>query len=433
MEFSLDPAQAALKARAREFARTGRRGAAPRGRDRRHEQYPWDIVKALTRRGLRRHDDPDSLWRAGALVSRCRAGHRGDGEGCTRHGAHRGRDQHGRDLDRDGLRQRRAEDASPPGSCSPATSPRSASPSPTPAADATAMTTRADRRGNAYVINGRKHWITGGGISRLHLIFARVFDERGEELGIGGFLVVPVRQKDCALSDANRPWGCAACPRARSSSRISGSRRAWCWRRSRGSSRGFADLMNAYNSQRVGAGTVAHGDRRGRARSRRRVVEIARAVRTPHRRISGPAMDARRHADTAHGLAADAACRRTFARAGARSPIPCWPRKRRSSPPRRPSASSTRRCRCSERAAIHATCRSSAWRGTCACSPSAAGLHRSCARWSPPGCSAGRITECRFCHAANTMSGLKSAISSSSRRWRSTTSLRVWGCSVARS
>src|SRR5204862_7835177 len=56
--------------------------------------------------------------------------------------------------------------------------------------DATAMTTRADRRGDRYVINGRKHWITGGGVSRLHLIFARVFDENGAELGIGGFLAV---------------------------------------------------------------------------------------------------------------------------------------------------------------------------------------------------------------------------------------------------
>ena len=50
--------------------------------------------------------------------------------------------------------------------------------------DALAMTTRADRRGDNYVINGKKHWITGAGVSRLHLIFARVFDERGDDLGI---------------------------------------------------------------------------------------------------------------------------------------------------------------------------------------------------------------------------------------------------------
>ncbi len=45
--------------------------------------------------------------------------------------------------------------------------------------DALAMTTRADKRGDTYIINGKKHWITGAGVSRLHLIFARVFDERG--------------------------------------------------------------------------------------------------------------------------------------------------------------------------------------------------------------------------------------------------------------
>ena len=41
--------------------------------------------------------------------------------------------------------------------------------------DATAMTTRAERRGDRYIINGRKHWITGRRVSRLHLDFrARV-------------------------------------------------------------------------------------------------------------------------------------------------------------------------------------------------------------------------------------------------------------------
>src|SRR5918994_447082 len=55
---------------------------------------------------------------------------------------------------------------------------------------ATEMTTRAVRRGDTWVIDGVKHWITGGGVSRLHLIFARVFDQLGEEQGIGGFLVV---------------------------------------------------------------------------------------------------------------------------------------------------------------------------------------------------------------------------------------------------
>src|SRR3546814_7328598 len=54
---------------------------------------------------------------------------------------------------------------------------------------ATEMTTRADKRGDRYVLNGGKHWITGGGVSRLHLIFARVFDN-GVEQGIGGFIAL---------------------------------------------------------------------------------------------------------------------------------------------------------------------------------------------------------------------------------------------------
>ncbi|MDH5211581.1 MAG: acyl-CoA dehydrogenase family protein, partial [Betaproteobacteria bacterium] len=54
---------------------------------------------------------------------------------------------------------------------------------------ASQMSTRADRKGERYVLNGRKHWITGGGVSKLHLIFARVF-ENGVEQGIGGFIAV---------------------------------------------------------------------------------------------------------------------------------------------------------------------------------------------------------------------------------------------------
>src|SRR5437870_8401215 len=46
---------------------------------------------------------------------------------------------------------------------------------------ASEMTTRADRKGDRYIVNGGKHWITGGGVSRLHLVFARVFDEEGNE------------------------------------------------------------------------------------------------------------------------------------------------------------------------------------------------------------------------------------------------------------
>src|SRR3974377_2098205 len=47
-----------------------------------------------------------------------------------------------------------------------------------------------------------------------------------------------------------------------------------------------------------------------------RMGENSRAVRPPDRRIPGLAMDARRHADATHRLAADSLCRGALARAG---------------------------------------------------------------------------------------------------------------------
>jgi len=52
----------------------------------------------------------------------------------------------------------------------------------------TDLATTAEKKGDRYVVNGTKHWITGGGISITNLIFAR-FIEDGQDLGIGGILV----------------------------------------------------------------------------------------------------------------------------------------------------------------------------------------------------------------------------------------------------
>ncbi len=129
---------------------------------------------------------------------------------------------------------------------------------------ATEMRTTAQRSGDHYVLNGSKHWITGGGVSRVHLIFARVLDERGQEEGIGGFLVICdpangdlpdgfeiVRREHtlglCGMPEAELRFTDLEVPAAMAVVPPSGFRR------------GFADLMNAYNSQRVGAGTIAMG------------------------------------------------------------------------------------------------------------------------------------------------------------------------------
>ena len=121
------------------------------------------------------------------------------------------------------------------------------------------MTTRADRRGDGYVINGRKHWITGGGVSRLHLIFARGFDESGREEGIGGFLAVRDETRGLVIGTREPAMGLRGIPETEvifDNMQIPAEHAV---EPPGGFRRGFAGLMEAYNSQRVGAATVALG------------------------------------------------------------------------------------------------------------------------------------------------------------------------------
>ncbi len=125
--------------------------------------------------------------------------------------------------------------------------------------DASGMTTRADKRGNRYVLNGRKHWITGAGVSRLHLIFARVFDEGGEELGVGGFLAVRGEAEGLRVARREPTMGLCGMPEGELVFEDLEITPDMVLLPPSGFRRGFADLINAYNSQRVGAGTVAMG------------------------------------------------------------------------------------------------------------------------------------------------------------------------------
>lgn len=125
---------------------------------------------------------------------------------------------------------------------------------------ASEMTTRADRRGDSWVINGDKHWITGGGVSKLHLIFARVFDG-GVEQGIGGFLVLREGGKPEGLVIGERipAMGVRGIPETFMHFRDLAVPATALVVPPKGLRKGFAGLMNAYNAQRVGAGTVALG------------------------------------------------------------------------------------------------------------------------------------------------------------------------------
>jgi alkylation response protein AidB-like acyl-CoA dehydrogenase len=125
------------------------------------------------------------------------------------------------------------------------------------------MTTRADRRGNVYVLNGKKHWITGGGVSRLHLIFARVFDEKGREQGIGGFIVVRDPKtgapKGLIVGKREPAMGLRGIPETELIFDNLEIPAAMALVPPRGFAGGFGDLLDAYNGQRVGAGAVALG------------------------------------------------------------------------------------------------------------------------------------------------------------------------------
>ncbi|MBI4562647.1 MAG: acyl-CoA dehydrogenase family protein [Candidatus Rokubacteria bacterium] len=122
---------------------------------------------------------------------------------------------------------------------------------------ATEMTTTAVLRDGRWVINGTKRWITGAGVSTLHLVFCRLI-EQGADLGIGGILVergapgftlgprIPTLGlrgipegvlifKDCEVPADRLVVGQG----------------------------GFKKLMGAYNAQRLGAATVALGIAQG--------------------------------------------------------------------------------------------------------------------------------------------------------------------------
>lgn len=124
---------------------------------------------------------------------------------------------------------------------------------------ASQMTTRADRKGDQYVLNGMKHWITGGTVSKLHLIFARVFDEQGNDEGIGGFLAIRDETPGLSFGRREPTMGLRAIPEMEVIFEDMVVDADMVVVPPSGFRRGFADLMSAYNSQRVGAGTVGLG------------------------------------------------------------------------------------------------------------------------------------------------------------------------------
>src|ERR1700722_13299594 len=177
MDFTWSPAQLALQGKARDLAQ-GEIAARAAEIDR-TEQYPWDIVEKLKNAGFLGMTIPRE-WGGGGhtyldavlvieqIAQACGVSARIVVE--ANMGAVGAIMEYGSD-DKKPLAAALVLAGDKPAIC--ITEPEAGS-------AASELTTRADRRGNRFVINGRKHWITGGGVSRLHLVFAPRFQENGE-------------------------------------------------------------------------------------------------------------------------------------------------------------------------------------------------------------------------------------------------------------
>ena len=123
---------------------------------------------------------------------------------------------------------------------------------------ATEMRTMARRVPGGWVLNGRKHWITGAGVSRLHLIFARLV-EGGHERGIGGFLAVRGETDGLAVGRREPTMGLRGMPEGEVICEAMFVADGMALIPDGDGPRAFGRLMTAYNSQRVGAAAVALG------------------------------------------------------------------------------------------------------------------------------------------------------------------------------
>src|ERR1035437_281294 len=208
-----------------------RRRAPARGANRPRRTIPVGHREGAGRGRVPRNDHAESAWRPEPLVPRRRAGDRGNGKILHAHRAHRGRDQYGRNLNGDGLWQRSAEKA----------------------------------RGAAGA-GGRqaRHLHHRAGRRQRR---ARHDHARGQALGIGGFLAVRDEAKEgnkgLRVARREQTMGLRGMPEGELVFENLEVPASMAVLPTSGLRLAFADLRNAYNSQRVGAGTVAMGSAAG--------------------------------------------------------------------------------------------------------------------------------------------------------------------------
>jgi len=132
-----------------------------------------------------------------------------------------------------------------------------------------------------WVLDGRKTWITGGGVSKLHLIFARVLDATGRVEGIGAFIAVRGEHPGLVVGRRIPAMGMRGIPETEillDGLELPAARRLPL---PGPPEAGFKALMRAYNSQRVGAAAVALGLAQGAFELALRQVQVRRQFDRP--------------------------------------------------------------------------------------------------------------------------------------------------------
>ena len=144
---------------------------------------------------------------------------------------------------------------------------------------ATDLVTRADESPEGYTLTGEKRWITGAGTSRLYLVYCRLGHAPGAA-GIGGVLVERATA-GFRIGERDRTMGLRGIPEGRLHfDRCRVPRESVLV----GPPDGFKKLMRAYNSQRLGAATVALGIAQG-------AYELALAFAQERRQFGRPIAD----------------------------------------------------------------------------------------------------------------------------------------------
>ena len=167
--------------------------------------------------------------------------------------------------------------------------------------DAFGIATRAEQRGDAWILNGRKMWITNGAEAEIYVVFANANPSAGYK-GITAFIV----ERELHGLLRRQEGGQARHPRVEHDGADPRRRRGAGRERARPRGPGLQD-----RDRDAERGTHRHrraDDRRGAGRARARrptYVKERTAVRQAARRVPGHPVPARAGAHGARGRAAD--------------------------------------------------------------------------------------------------------------------------------